>query len=304
VANPPERAKRNHQTCKRCEHPFRADKSKCPSCGFWNQGHGTASTSLVNGDGTLLLTEISKVPQVRIATRFLDKVLGGALLSRNPHTYGPGWVNNSTFLLAGAPGAGKSTLSLQVMDAICGALKREALYIGMEEAKEQIEDRASRILLPNADKIRLYPLGNTADIAAVIMARKPCAFVVDSIPGLMGDDLAGAVEMCKQLKAISVMVNAPCMIIDHATKDDDIAGLRALQHAVDCTATMFAVEDDSIKDKEDWIREVSILKNRDGRAFITNEFKMTATGLVAIPEFDEEEEEDDDGDDDDDDDSA
>lgn len=296
----PERVKRNHQTCKRCEHPFRADRSKCPSCGFWNQSHGTASNSLVNGDGTILLTEISKVPQIRIATRFLDKALGGDLISSNPHVYGPGWVNNSTFLLAGAPGAGKSTLALQVLDAICGAMNREALYIGMEESKEQIEARASRTLLPNASMIRLYPLGNTADIGNTIMTRKPCAFVIDSIPGLMGDDLMGAVAMCTQLKAIAVMVGAPCMIIDHATKDDDIAGLRALQHAVDCTATLFPMEDETRK-KDDYIRELTVLKNRDGRAFITSEFEMTPTGLVAIPEFDEseEEEEEEEGDDDD-----
>jgi DNA repair protein RadA/Sms len=239
------------------------------------------------------------VPQVRIPTRFLDKALGGTLIAKNPHVYSAGWVNNATFLLAGAPGAGKSTLALQVLDAICEATKRECLYIGMEEAKEQIEARASRTLLPNGHMIRLYPLGNTADIGATIMARKPAAFVVDSIPGLMGDDLQGAVAMCTQLKAICVLINAPCMIIDHATKDDDIAGLRALQHAVDGTATLFPVEDEARK-KDDWIRELTMLKNRDGRAFITSEFEMTPTGLIPIPEFDTEEEGDDDDDDDDD----
>ncbi len=293
-----DKAKRNGQTCKRCEFIFRPDKSKCPSCGFWNQGAATAAQNLPNGDGTLLLTEISKVPQVRIPTRFLDKALGGTLIAKNPHVYSPGWVNNSTFLLAGAPGAGKSTIALQVLDAICAATQRECLYIGMEEAKEQIEARASRTNLPNGHMIRLYPLGNTADIGATIMTRKPAAFVVDSIPGLMGDDLAGAVAMCTQLKAISTMITAPCMIIDHATKDDDIAGLLALQHAVDCTATFFPVED-GVRKGDDRVRELSILKNRDGRAFITSEFTMTATGLLPIPEFDVEQEEEEEGDDDD-----
>jgi predicted ATP-dependent serine protease len=115
--------------------------------------------------------------------------------------------------------------------------------------------------------------------------------VLDSVPGLTGNDHQAAVEMCKTLKLFSARLKAPSIVIDQVTKEDAFAGLRALEHAVDATMTFFAVDDDSRPPQAEKIRELSVLKNRNGRAHIFSEFEMTETGLVPVEEYEEGEEE-------------
>ncbi len=279
-----------NRPCAFCQFLFPAMRMQCPSC--LKNNPDVAPTSKGN-DGKFnckLLSEYSSIPQDRIATGFCDKVFGGKKLPTGkgaPFAWGPGMVRTSVSLIGGAPGAGKSTLALQLLNEICKNLGKEGLYIGVEETEEEINDRAVRLNLSHRHLMRLYGIGNDADIGAVIMFFAPCAMVLDSIPGLTGEDLQAGVDMCKTLKLFCAKLKAPALVIDQVTKADSFAGLRKLEHTVDWTGTFFAVEDDS-RPKEDWVRELTVLKNRNGRAHIISEYEMTPTGLEPIPEYDED----------------
>jgi len=174
-------------------------------------------------------------------------------------------------------------MALQLSDKICQITKKEIIYIGTEETAQQIKARASRLGVINMDRIRIFPMGANSDLGGILLSRKPCAVILDSLPGLTNDP-EQAVELCKRFKEYAVELNAPIIIIDHVTKDDDFAGLMQLQHAVDTTITIFP-------DKHG-TRQMTTIKNRFGPANFSIEMEMTEKGLIEGEEFDEETDED------------
>jgi predicted ATP-dependent serine protease len=154
--------------------------------------------------------------------------------------------------------------------------------VSAEESKEQIKARAVRLQLANLAKMRIYPMGASSDLGAVMQARKPAAVMVDSLPGLT-PNLEDAVELCKRFKEYAVDLNVPVIFIDHVTKDREFAGLMALQHEVD-TTLLFTVIDDVR-------RELAGVKNRFG-PIRRVELDMTERGLMlGLPDVDEDEDE-------------
>ena len=253
------RVKREFRSCKSCGKTFDVLKMQCPSCKAWD------APTVVSNDETILLSDVSELAIRRINTGPWDKIF-----SSNQSTGETGVVSCQAMLIGGAPGSGKSTLSLQLSDEIAEIEKREVLYIAAEEAAPQIKDRGIRLKIRNPSLVRVYPLGAGSDIGEIIQRRKPCAIIVDSLQGLT-KNLEQQVEYCKALKEYSVVLDAPSIIISQVTKQEDMAGLMALQHEVD-TCALFTIID---KHK----RLLENEKNRFGqlqRIF----FKMTETGLV------------------------
>lgn len=261
----PRKTRIETRPCKVCLRPFDSKRSQCPMCKTWNTSMLMAGTT-----GTKLLSQVKRRTNTRIFTKYLDRALQGP--------GGPGMVDTSVLLLGGAPGAGKSTICLQVLSEACSRLNREGLYIGMEESEEEILDRAIRLDV-RLDLVRIYPMGASTDIGDEIAKAKPCMLIVDSIPGLTGGDPQAAVDMCTNLKAFSVLHKFPTIVIDHVTKQDEFAGFMALEHAVDATATFFAIETDGDRKEENWIRELKVLKNRNGPSHQSTFYEMGETGL-------------------------
>lgn len=261
--------KRQHvRDCRKCGNKFEVSKSQCPACKSWDVPNANNSN-----DETVLLSEVSPKPVRRILTGPWDKIF-----SYNQTTKECGVVSLQTMLIGGAPGSGKSTLALQLCDEIAEQEKREILYIAAEEAAQQIKDRAIRLRIRNSHLIRVYPLGAGTDIGSIIKSRNPAAMVVDSLQGLT-KNLEQQVEYCRSLKEYSVVLDSPSIIISQVTKDEDMAGLMALQHEVD-TCALF-----TIIDKHTRLFENE--KNRFG-PLQTMFFKMTETGLVETKEYDED----------------
>ena len=120
---------------------------KCNQCGAWNSlVEDVISTTpekpseikhktLTSGkDNVALRFEDTELPDyIRSNTRLgeLDRVLGGGL------------VHGSVVLLAGEPGIGKSTLLMQISDAL--GEKKKVLYISGEESTGQLKLRAKRL---------------------------------------------------------------------------------------------------------------------------------------------------------------
>jgi DNA repair protein RadA/Sms len=196
------------------------------------------------------------------------------------YIFGGGIVKTSVTLLGGGPGAGKSTMILQLAALVCDAVCRDALYIAAEEAPEEIKARAERIIpsyfQERTSKIQVFPaLSGVANLGASLQKFKPGFIILDSLQGLCGSNNHEAAESAlKVLKTFSSMFKAPVVVISQLTKGDEYAGLKAHQHAVDALMK-FDVDDDQI-------RVIETEKNRNGKAFIQTYFEMTNEGLVCL----------------------
>jgi DNA repair protein RadA/Sms len=263
--------------CYLCNTEIPAGKIKCPSCKHWNTTPGINSDNII--DQTVLLSEVKSIEEDRLDVGDLNKIWGGGI------------VPTSVTLIGGSPGAGKSTLLLQLLNIISGNLQRESSYIAAEESLPEIKLRAERLNLNNQHLIRMVPaMGGGLDLANTLVNRKPCAIVIDSLIGLVGKDDAAQEETCKVSKEYAVGLKAPVIIVQHVTKEEVIAGANTLQHTVDTTMTFFV-------DDETKLRQLEVLKNRFGEAFISQFFLMSAEGLN-IYNIDEDEDDEDDEDDD------
>ncbi len=198
-----------------------------------------------------------------------------------------GIVCGSVNLVGGMPGAGKSTLSLQLTDALAGSLGKQVIYIAAEEDLIEVKERAVRLGLKHLNLIQgISALGGMqTELGGLLLAVRPAGIVLDSIPGLGLETQEMAVEYCSALKGYAVELQCPIIVINHATKQDDQAGLLSMQHAVDCTMVMYVNPDES--------RTLTPLKNRNGPCDVQVRLLMTERGLVAAPS-DEEDEEDED----------
>ncbi len=233
---------------------------------MWN-----LSSNVSMEDSTVLLSDAKLGAVERVKTDIVDLCFGGGI------------VTTSVALLAGDPGAGKTTLCLQLSDIFVSHYKRsrEALYIANEQHETELKDTAERLNLENRDKIRVVKAmgGVNHDIGSLILHYNPCLVVLDSVTKWSGEDMAEAVRICQRLKDYTVRIKAPSLVINQVTKGGEHAGLNKMQHAVDSTM-MFEVWGDNPEDP----RRLHSRKNRNGPAPMSQFFEMTGTGLNGITE--------------------
>lgn len=267
-------AKKDIRRCRFCDARMFGALVTCQQCKMVN----TPEAFNPEDDGTVGLDDKDPEPLKVIETGPWD------ICYRKSSQPGarPGIVLGSVVLLGGVPGAGKSTHALQIYGAMAAATKRQGLYVAAEENKDQIQDRANRIGMPHRELFRMLPMGATPDMGALLLARKPAYIVIDSLPGLIGD-MEQAADFCKHMKPYAVELNAPVIIIDHVTKERDIAGLMALQHHVDTVLILEAYDDSPV-------RHMTVRKNRFGEANFGIPLKMTVKGLVAHDEDEDDSE--------------
>jgi DNA repair protein RadA/Sms len=207
----------------------------------------------------------------RVITGIVDKCFGG----------GKGVAKTAVILLGGDPGAGKTTLCLQLSDVFAGIFKRKVLYIANEQHYTELNDTATRLRLNNAPLIYVVKAmgGVQHDIGSMLLHFKPCLTVLDSVTKWSGEDMNEAVVICQRLKDYTVRLNAPTIVINQVTKSGDHSGLNKMQHAVDATM-LFEVMGDNPEDP----RRLHVRKNRNGPAPISQYFEMTEFGLFEIQE--------------------
>jgi len=242
-------------------------------CGRYNIGQPIVANECAlpgcDTDGTILLSSVVNASRDRIATGIADELFGS-------DGGGPkGIVRTSVTLLGGEPGAGKSTLLTQLVHRLVAIMGREALYIAAEEDASEIRMRADRLRCERQDLVRVLPaMSGCSDLATVLTSRQPCAIILDSLHGLVGDDAAAADEVLTTLKMQAVRLRAPVIVVQQITKSDEIAGRMSEQHAVDTVMTFTAEGDEK--------RILHVEKNRFGRAFISATFEMSAIGLREV----------------------
>lgn len=199
-----------------------------------------------------------------------DQVLGGGLTA------------GSATLLAGEPGVGKSTLTLQLAlsTASSGGL---VIVVSGEEAPSQIAARARR-LGPLPSSLMVMDETSVDAIAVTMVERRPQLVIVDSIQTVHHPDVDSSAGSVKQVKASAAALieaakatSTSLLMIGHVTKDGSIAGPRVLEHMVDTVVTFDG-------DRSGSLRFLRTVKHRFGPTSELGIFEMSAEGLRSVPD--------------------
>lgn len=247
---------------------------KCRRCNTWNAFVDPERTHRDdNNSRPRKLTEIPTEKIEHIPTGFLP--LDYALASK-PGKPG-GWVPGGIYLLAGAPGAGKSTLVLQVV----GEFQKIYCVTG-EEREEAIKLRANRIGLKSA-RVTVWRQNNINRALGEIEF-EPDLLLIDSAHSEYSPDVGGSpgsnqqlVEVCRQVMEYTHDVGCVTIIIAQINKKADVAGPKLVEHMVDTV-----MEFDYATDEDSPERILRIGKNRWGATPQKVEFRMTESGLVPL----------------------
>jgi DNA repair protein RadA/Sms len=256
---------------------------KCPNCDEWNSLEEVVIESKKGFNNTRSkekrktikkLSEVTSSNSDRIITNIneFNRVMGG------------GVVKDSVTIITAKPGAGKSTLLLQVADDV-SSQGYKVVYASGEESDSQIKNRADRILNKINDDIWIISDTNLNNVVDSINEIDPTLIIVDSIQAFTLDEYlpsrAGSptqtMECANELLRIAKNSERPraVILVGQMNKNEEIAGLRALEHLVD---TVLIIEGEN----EEELRALQSSKNRFGGTGEIGFFGMTETGMVSI----------------------
>ena len=197
----------------------------------------------------------------------LDRVLGGGL------------VHGSVVLISGEPGIGKSTLLMQICDALGAA--RRVLYISGEESGGQLKLRAKRLGI-KGDNLFILTETNMENILRETDRVKPDVMIVDSIqtvyssavnstPGSVSQVRETALSFINKAKNDGISV----IMVGHVNKEGSIAGPKVLEHMVDAVLYFEG-------ERQQAYRIIRAIKNRYGSTNEIGVFEMTDKGLLEV----------------------
>ena len=186
---------------------------------------------------------------------------------------GNGFLPGFTFTLAAAPGTGKTSMLLQILELLEKQGKKTA-YISGEENVEQLAFTSKRL------NVNHVPLANITDIDELCKAvvQHKCDFVViDSLPAITSKKKMNKKQLEEYIttKIIQTAKENEIVIgtILHFTKTGTYKGSTLLPHSVDCNIIMN-------RNKEDHnLRDVDVTKNRFGSSGQAC-FEMTPKGFT------------------------
>lgn len=247
---------------------------KCPSCSEWNSLVEFKTSSKSQSSNRRSQKSIGKAEVISLSSPDLQMGAYNLRLktgySEFDRTLGGGFVGGQVVLLAGDPGIGKSTLLLQIAEAIhngqCTMHKTKGeklsiancslsiLYVAGEESPSQIKQRAERLGI-SGEGIEIVSTTDVDEIVEIISSKRgplkgdPLRnanvsnyqlLIVDSIQTLSLADVASSAgsvaqvkECAKRLTNLAKEKGLPLIMIGHVNKEGDIAGPKVLEHVVD-----------------------------------------------------------------------
>lgn len=266
--------------CTNCGEIALSWAGKCGSCGEWNTLQEEVVSVGVDdkfgggaSKGLALATEsveaFAKQQEQRLISGIdeIDAILGGGI------------VQGSVVLIAGQPGIGKSTLLLQLANAV--AAKSPVLYVSGEESGHQIGSRAKRLGTSRSD-LQLAASNNAEDIAASIAKGEYQLVIVDSIQTIATSALSSTAGSVSQItNSARLLIQAAkakgvaVVIVGHVTKEGMIAGPKVLEHVVDVVLQLEG-------DRYGGFKVLRATKNRFGPTHEAGIFEMVETGLQPV----------------------
>lgn len=270
--------------CSSCSYESIGYMGKCPECNSWNslvetllpdkKNLKTPSGHTIVKKPIKRLSEVESTNSDRIVTNIgeFNRVMGGGI------------IKDSVTIISAKPGAGKSTLLLQVANDLA-TMGYKVLYASGEESESQIKSRADRIIKKIHSHVWVVSDNSMDNIIQNIEEIDPDMIIIDSIQTFILDAFpnsrAGsptqtmecAYELVQQAKN-STKPRAVFMV-GQMTKEDELAGLRALEHLVDA---VLIIEGESGEE----LRTLLTTKNRYGSTGEMGFFNMTEDGMVSI----------------------
>jgi DNA repair protein RadA/Sms len=217
---------------------------------------GAGVDSLITHDQKRLKSGISDV----------DTVLGGGI------------VAGSVVLIAGQPGIGKSTLLLQLADAV--SKNHKVLYVSGEESGHQIGLRAERLGVKG--KLNLATSTSADDIATTASSGDYDLVVVDSIQTVAAAAIASSAGSVAQItNSTQLLLGAAkssgtaVVLVGHVTKEGMIAGPKVLEHVVDVVLQLEG-------DRYGGFKVLRAVKNRYGPTTEAGIFEMDDRGMKPV----------------------
>jgi DNA repair protein RadA/Sms len=266
--------------CSNCNQEFPKWQGKCDSCQQWN----TLEETIVGAKSGSKRTQSRVVTPKRLSdvqSSNSDRIVTS--ITEFNRVMGGGIVKDSITIITAKPGAGKSTLLLQVSEDIAQkGLK--VLYASGEESDSQIKNRAERILGRIHKNIWVYSDTNMNNVLASIDEIDPDLIIVDSIQTFVLEEYSSrpgsptqTMECANELLKVAKGEKRPraVIMVGQMTKDDEIAGLRALEHLVDTVLIINGEDGEELKG-------LSTSKNRYGSTGEIGFFSMTEKGMLSI----------------------
>lgn len=264
--------------CKECGYETAKWMGKCPSCNAWgsfeedvrlNKKISAVPASVNRAVSAKALSQIDITTEERFVTgiKELDRVLGGGI------------VKGSGVLLSGDPGIGKSTILLQICNALQNALN--ILYVSGEESAIQIKMRANRLGV-QSDNLTIMTETDAQSISEYILTYKPDLVMIDSIQTMQIAELTSSAGSIVQVRECTNLLlrtckglDIPLFIVGHVNKGGDIAGPKVMEHIVD-TVLYFEGE------RNQSYRILRAIKNRFGSTNEIGVFEMGENGLREV----------------------
>lgn len=265
--------------CNNCGYETVKWLGKCPDCGRFSTFEEVApqpesvsakTVQLGRAAAPQPLYDIKPLTNERTSTGMpeLDRVLGGGI------------VQGSLVLVGGDPGIGKSTLLLQICQAL-GSQGKRVLYASGEESPQQIKMRADRLGI-TTDHLSVLSETSFNIIEATVAEQKPDLVILDSIQTVFIEEIPSAPGSVTQVRETTARLmhigkkdNISVIIVGHVTKEGNLAGPRMLEHMVD-TVLYFEGE------KRASYRILRAVKNRFGSTNEIGVFDMREDGLKEI----------------------
>lgn len=265
--------------CRECGYKSSGYFSKCPNCGQWNTFEEVVETKSKPGKPrgsskpAKRLKDVSGEAKKRLLSGMeeFDRVMGGGI------------VEDGVSILAAKPGAGKSTLLFQIANALAEE-GLHVLYASGEESETQIKMRAERIADAISDNIWIYSGTSMDDVSHWIESVDADVIILDSIQTFTLDEFTAragtptqTMECANRLVDYAKSSKKPraVFIVGQLTKQDSLAGVRALEHLVD---TVLYIDDEMREE----LRILQATKNRFGSTGEMGFFQMTERGMVSI----------------------
>ena len=254
---------------------------RCPKC----QEFGTvaevaaAPTTKAAKSGKAAAAVRPAQPVTEIADERVRRLPTGA--GEFDRVVGGGLVAGQVVLVAGEPGVGKSTLLLAVAHAFTQGNPGSVLYASGEESSDQIALRARRIGAVS-DRLFVTDDNDLFTILGQVDHHRPALIIVDSVQTISSSELEGraggvsqVLEVTQALTRTAKQRGIPMLLIGQSTKDNSIAGPRALEHLVDTVLTFEG-------ERTTALRLLRAVKNRYGPADEIVAFEQTETGLAEV----------------------
>lgn len=267
--------------CTGCGQVYSKWQGRCDGCREWNtieeQVVDTTKKNNTRGAKSSFvskrLMDVTGSASERIITSIgeFNRVMGGGI------------VKDSLTIITARPGAGKSTLLLQVAQDVASQ-NLNVLYASGEESESQIKNRAERILDVIHPNIWIHSDISLNNVLTAVEEVDADLIIVDSIQTFIMEEYSSrpgspvqTMECANALLQIAKNGKKPraVIVVGQMTKDDEIAGVRALEHLVDA---VLVIEGESGEE----LRGVIATKNRFGSTGEAAFFAMTEKGMEPI----------------------